>query len=181
MKKILCVLVMVLSVSAHAEPFTKASPESLKQATKQMNSLSKAITDGVEILKSGDLVAMGAHSKRFSLLVESGKSQFGNSVLEPLGSCFAAGNFSRTWWSAQLATAHNGGVEKIPGSIQDALDKYQEHRDSCLQSADPVMSAKADAELKEKHGGGRECLTVFTVDKETKEVIAEPKPAHCKS
>jgi hypothetical protein len=185
MKGIFCTFVLLISVAAHAEPFKKASPESLEQATKQMSALSQAMTDGIAILKSGDLAAIGAHSKHFSSLVESGKSQFGNTIFEPLGSCFAAGNFSRSWWSAQLAAAHNGGVEKIPGSIKDALNEYQEKRDDCLQSADPVISAKADAEsdaeLKKKFGGGRECLTVFTVDPETKEVIANPKPAHCKS
>ncbi|WP_095128682.1 hypothetical protein [Pseudomonas sp. Irchel s3h14] len=185
MKKIFSLFVLFISVTAQAEPFTKASPDSLEQATKQMGALGKAMTDGIAILKSGDLANISAHSKHFSSLVESGKRQFGSTVFEPLGSCFAAGNFSRSWWNAQLAAAQNGGVEKVPGSIKDALDEYQEKRDDCLQSADPVMSAKSDAEsdaeLKKKLGGGRECLTVFTVDPETKEVIAQPKPAHCKS
>lgn len=185
MKKILIVLVMATAVTAHAEPFKEASTESLEQATKQMHALSKAMTDGASILKSGDLTAVSAHSKYISSLVDSGKSQFGSTVFEPLGSCFAAGNSSRAWWNAQLAAAHNGGVEKIPGAIKSAFDEYQEKRDDCLQSADPVVSAKVDAELnaelKKEIGGGRECLTVFDVDPETKEVVAKPKPAHCKS
>ncbi|MFJ2713438.1 hypothetical protein ACIOZM_21530 [Pseudomonas sp. NPDC087346] len=185
MKKIFSVLVLAMAVTAHAEPFKAASAESFEQATKQMNALSKAMTDGAAILKSGDLAAVSAHSKYISSLVDSGKSEFGNTIFEPLGSCFAAGNSSRTWWNAQLAATHNGGIEKIPGSIKGALDEYQEKRDDCLHSANPVTSAKADAEsdadLKQKTGGGRECLTVFTVDPATKEVVAKPKPAHCKS
>ncbi|QAY92533.1 hypothetical protein [Pseudomonas sp. ACM7] len=184
MKQILSVLVLAMAVTAHAEPFKGAGPESFEQATKQMNALSKAMTDGAAILKSGDLAAVGAHSKYISSLVDSGKSQFGNTIFEPLGSCFAAGNSSRTWWSAQLAAAHNGGVEKVPGSIKGAFDEYQEKRDDCLRSANPVTSAKADAEsdadLKGKTGAGRECLTVFTVDPETREVVEKPKPSHCK-
>lgn len=183
MKKILSVLVLATAATAHAEPFKGASPESFEQATKQMNALSKAMTDGVSILKSGDLAAVGAHSKYISSLVDSAKKQFGSTTFEPLGSCFAAGISSRTWWSAQLAASHNGGVEKIPGSIKGALDEYHEKRDDCLRSANPVTSAKAklesDADIKEKIGSDRECLTVFTVDPETKEVVEKPKPSHC--
>lgn len=185
MKKILSLLVLMAAVTAHAEPFKEASPEALEQATTQMRALSKAMTDGASILKSGDLASVSAHSKYISSLVDTGKNQFGSTVFEPLGSCFAAGISSRTWWNAQLAAAQNGGVEKIPGSIKGAFDDYQEKRDDCLHSADPVASASAaaelDEELKKKFGGGRECLTVFTVDSETKEVVAKPKPAHCKS
>ncbi|MBP5951328.1 hypothetical protein [Pseudomonas sp. P42] len=185
MKKIFILLIMVTAITANAEPFKGASPESLEQATKQMQALSKAMTDGASILKSGDLTSVSAHSKDISVLVDAGKDQFGSTIFEPLGSCFAAGVSSRTWWNAQLAAAQNGGVEKIPGSIKGAFDEYQERRDDCLHSADPVASASAaadlDPELKKKIGGGRECLTVFTVDTETKEVIAKPKPAHCKS
>ncbi|KII30055.1 hypothetical protein [Pseudomonas fluorescens] len=184
MKRVFGVLFLVAAV-AQAEPFKDASPESLKQATQQMNALSKAMTDGVAILKRGDPAAITSHSKRFSALVASGESQFGTTIFEPLGSCGIAGNFSRTWWNAQLFAAYKGGIEQRPGSIKDALSEFQAKRDDCLQSADPVIAAKAEAEsdaaLKKKFGGGRECLTVFTVDPETKELVEKPKPAHCKS
>jgi hypothetical protein len=184
MKRAFSLFALMVALTAHAEPFKKASPESLEQATIQMNALDKAMIDGAAILKGGDLATISAHSKYFSSLVDSGKKQFGATVFEPLGSCFAASNFSRSWWSAQLAAAHNDGVERIPGSIKDALSQFQQQRDECLQSADPVISARADSEmdskLKKKLGGGRECLTVYTVDPETKEVVAKPKPAHCK-
>lgn len=184
MKRAFSLFALIAALTVHAEPLKKASPESLEQATTQMNALDKAMIDGAVILKGGDLATISAHSKYFSSLVDSGKKQFGATVFEPLGSCFAAGIFSSSWWSAQLAAAHNGGVERIPGSIKEALRQFQEQRDECLQSADPVISVKADSEmdskLKKKLGGGRECLTVYTVDPETKEVVAKPKPAHCK-
>ncbi|KAF2406683.1 hypothetical protein SAMN04490179_4520 [Pseudomonas antarctica] len=171
--------------SAHAEQLTKASPESLAQANKQMNALNKAMKDGVSILQSGELAAISAHSKYISALVKVGESKFGSSIFEPLGRCFAAGIDSRSWWSNQLSSVQNGGVERIPGSIKSAFDSYQVNRADCLLAADPVASAKAeaasDAELREKLGGGRECLTVFDVNPETKEVFALPKPSHCKA
>lgn len=177
------ILVLTMAFTAHAEPFKGANPESFEQATKQMSALSKAMSDGAAILKSGDFPAVGAHSQYVSALVDSAKKQFGNTTFEPLGSCFAASIASRTWWSAQVSAAHHGGVEKIPGSIKGALDEFHEKRDDCLQSANPETSAKVnvdlDPDLKEKTGNGRECLTVFTVDPETKEIVEKPKPSHC--
>lgn len=178
-------LVLILSTTVCAEPFTKASSESFAQAKNQMSALSKAMTDGASILERGDLAAVGAHSKYISSLVNNGERKFGSSIFDPLGRCFAAGIDARSWWNSQLAAAQSGGVERIPGSIKSALSEYQSNRNECLTAADPVASANAeaesDAELKEKLGGGRECLTVFDVNQETKEVFAKPKPAHCKS
>lgn len=183
MKTFLSVLVFVMTITANAEPFKVASPESFEQATKQMSALSKAMSDGAAILKGGDLAAVGAHSQYISSLVDSAKNQFGKTTFEPLGSCFAASNASRAWWSAQMAAAHHGGVEKIPGSIKGALDEFHEKRDECLRSANPEASAKANLEintdLNEKTVRGRECLTVFTVDPDTKGIVEKPKPSHC--
>ncbi|KRP97466.1 hypothetical protein TX25_06055 [Pseudomonas lactis] len=184
MRRIFSLFVLMVAVTAHAEPFKKASPEALDQATKQMGALDKAMLDGASILKSGDLATISGHSKHFSSLVKSGERQFGNTIFEPLGSCFAAGISSRSWWDGQLAAAHNGGIERVPGSIQDALSQFQERRKDCLQSADPLSSAKADEidpELRKKLGGGRECLTVYAVDPETKEIVEKAKPQHCKT
>jgi hypothetical protein len=160
-------------------PAQEASQETLALATQQMVALDKAMKDGVTVLKTGDLQALGAHSRYFNQLVENGYARFGSTIFEPLGRCGTAGNYARTWWQAQLSAAQNKGVELTPGAIQSALDEYQSNRTECLKSADPVVAAKEDAELKEKFGGGRECLTVFTVDPETKEVVAKPKPEHC--
>ena len=178
-------LTLFLSFSVHAAVFTEATSESFTQASYQMSALNKAMKDGADLLKNGDLAAISAHSQYISSLVKKGESQFGSTVFEPLGSCFAAGLFSRSWWNAQLAATHNGGIEKRPGSIADALSEYTTNRDECLKTADPQAAAQAktenDAQLQEKLGGGRECLTVFDVDPESKAVFAKPKPAHCKS
>jgi hypothetical protein len=183
-KTFFSLLLFALVTTAQAEPFKSASLESLAQANQQMNALGKAMKDGSSILKSGNLTAISAHSRYISSLVEAGEAKFGSSIFEPLGRCFAAGIDSRTWWANQLSAVQNGGVERIPGSIKSSLSGYQANRSECLQAADPVASAKAeaesDAELRKKFGGGRECLTVFDVNPETKEVFALPKPSHCK-
>ena len=185
MKIILGLFVCFLSCGVHAETLKKASPESLARATKQMTALSKAMSEGMEVLKLGNLNGIGAHSRRMNTLVEDGQKQFGSSIFEPLGRCFGAGVNARAWWAAQVSAAQNGGIERIPGSIKDALGEYQMNRAECLKSADPIAveesNAQLDAELMKKFGGGRECLTVLDVDPETKEIISKPKPAHCKN
>lgn len=62
---------------------------------------------------------------------------------------------------------------------------YQKTKQKCEQQVNATDSqikaavAAEDAELKEKFGG-RECLAVYGVNKQTGEVVEEPKPAHCK-
>lgn len=165
--------------------YQAASPEALAAATRLMAELDAAMQDGMPVLETGDPHAMGAHSRHFGTLVDSASARFGSTIFEPLGRCGVASNFARAWWQAQISATLKGGVESAPGSIRDALEQFQINRAECLQSTDPIASAQAaakqDAELHEKFGGGRECLTTFTVDSETKQVVALPKPAHCKS
>lgn len=183
--RILALFIIVIPIAVNAEPFKEASPESMLQATKQMKALDKAILDGADVLKNGKLKSVSAHSKYFSSLVRTGENLFGASVLEPLGNCFAAGVFAQSWWSAQLSAAFNKGVETIPSSIKEALNQYQTNRVECLKGADPVASAKtnaqSDAELKKIFGGGKECLKSYRFDPVTKETIEIPKAAHCKN
>ncbi|MDP3847563.1 MAG: hypothetical protein Q8R10_14185 [Pseudomonas sp.] len=177
---------VVSAAPAEIDPaiYTKPSVEALARATQYLAELDKAMNDGAVVLKTGDPTALGAHSKHFTSLVENGKAQFGNMTFEPLGRCFGAGNDARNWWHAQLGAASRGGTESAPGWIKRGLDDYQVSRAECLKSADPVASAAAEAELdaslQEKFGGGRECLTTYDLDANTKQVVALPKPAHCK-
>lgn len=168
---------------AAAATFTSASEQALQSATQYVADLDKAMTDSITILKQGQLQELGAQSRAFNALADAGQAKFGKSVFEPLGQCFSAGIYARSWWQSQVSAASNGGVETIPGSIKDALNSYQAARDQCLKSADPVAVAKADAEqdaeLRKKFGGGKECLKVYTVDSATKEVSEKPRPAHC--
>lgn len=185
MIRVLGLFICLIPIAVNAEPFKEASPESLLQATKQMNALDKAILDGIDVLKSGKLKSVSAHSKYFSSLVKTGENLFGASVLEPLGNCFAAGVYAQSWWSAQLSAAFNKGVETIPGSIKDALNQYHADRVECLKWADPVASTKAnaesDAELKKMFGGGKECLKSYRFDPVSKETIEIPMADHCKN
>lgn len=168
---------------AAAATFTSASEQALQSATQYVADLDKAMTDSATILKQGQLQELGAQSRAFNALADTGQARFGKSVFEPLGQCFSAGIYARSWWQSQVSAASNGGVETIPGSIKDALNSYQAARDQCLKSADPVAVAKADAEqdaeLRKKFGGGKECLKVYTVDAATKEVSEKPRPSHC--
>ncbi|WP_248915842.1 hypothetical protein [Pseudomonas moorei] len=173
-KVFVSVSALALSASSAAS-YVAASPDAFKSATVQMEALDKVMTDGVKVLQSGDLTAIGAHSERIASLVASGKSIFGASILEPLGRCSAAGIHAQSWWREQVRAAQAGGVESVPGSIQSALSEYQTNRSDCLSDAKPIAKAE-QASNKSR----RECLTVFDVDPETKEITEKPKPPHCK-
>lgn len=175
-KRCFGVFALMLSSAVGASTFTEPSPEAFASAESQMSALDRAMTDGVTVLKAGDLKAIGAHSRQFASLVNAGKELFGSSLLEPLGRCSSAGTYAQSWWSAQVSAARKGGVESIPGSIQDTLDQFKINRTECLKDSQPVTSAELDSKRKEKV-----CLTVFGVDPKTKEVVPMPKPVHCKS
>ncbi|APC18566.1 hypothetical protein BLL42_23685 [Pseudomonas frederiksbergensis] len=178
-----------LTASSKFEPvkalttYSSASEQALLSASQHISALDKAMADSAAILKQGQLQELGAQSRAFNVLADAGQNKFGNSVFEPLGQCYSAGLYARSWWQSQLSAANNAGVEKIPGSIRDASNSYQAARDQCLKSADPIAVAKADAELdadlRKKFGGGKECLRVFTYDAKTKETNEKPRPAHC--
>lgn len=103
-------------------------------AAQLMSSLERAMRDGVEVLKAGDLPAISEHSRLFADLTKSGTSQFGSTVFEPLGRCGVAGTYARAWWQAQLDSARHGGQDPT-GAIKSALDEYQMNRTECLKSA----------------------------------------------
>ncbi|MCG9079451.1 hypothetical protein [Laribacter hongkongensis] len=63
--------------------------------------------------------------------------------------------------------------------------EYRKSKQQCEQQLKmtdgqiKAAMAAEDAELTEKFGG-RDCLTVYGVDKQTGKLIEQPKPAHCK-
>lgn len=111
--------------------------ESGAAATQLMAELEKAMRDGVDLLKVGDLSAITAHSRLFTSLAKSGESKFGATVFEPLGRCGVASTYARAWWQAQLNAAHHGGQDST-GAIKSALEQYQMNRTECLKSAGPT-------------------------------------------
>lgn len=82
------------------------------------------------------------------------------------------------------STTHQQTVESKKYLRKEEAD-YQKTKQKCEQQINATDSqikaavAAEDAELKEKFGG-RECLTVYGVNKQTGEIVEEPKPAHCK-
>lgn len=165
--------------------YTEPSQESLKAAKVLIGELDDAKDAGAEILISGgDISRMGAHSRYLNELNAKAEAQFGATIFEPIGRCGTAASWARAWWHAQMSASGNGGIESTPGSIKSAYEQFVQDRRECLKNADPVVMAKEnaelDAELKKKFGGGRECLSVLSVDPKTKEIITLPKPAHCK-
>lgn len=172
------------NVIAQAQPpaaiHTFASAQALIDATQYLSQLDQAMAQGIPVLKANTLPELGAHSQVFKALLDAGHMQFGRSVFEPLGHCSSAGVFANSWWQAQVSAARRGGTESIPGAIQSNLDEYKTHRAECLQSANPSLDTATTIDS-DKNAYGSECLTSFTIDSETKELLAKAKPAHCKT
>lgn len=75
-------------------------------------------------------------------------------------------------------------VESMKNLRKDEAE-YRKAKQQCekqLGTTDGQIKAAVaaeDAELKRKFGG-RDCLTVYGVDKQTGQVVEQPKPQHCK-
>jgi hypothetical protein len=119
---------------------TFASAQALIDATRYLSQLNEAMAQGTHVLNAYNLSELGAHSQVFKALLETGQSQFGRSVFEPLGHCSSAGIFANSWWQAQVSAVRQGGAESVPGSIQSNLDEYRMNRDECLKRSDPSMN-----------------------------------------
>jgi hypothetical protein len=158
--------------------YTSASPQALASATQYLADLDNAMTQGLQILKANNLQDLSAHSQHFKTLRETGQAQFGRSVFEPLGHCASAGIFANSWWQAQVSAARQECKETVPGVIQGQLDQVQANRVECLKSATPSAVTATDSTGK-KGNSDNDCLTTFTVDSQTKELIEKAKPAHC--
>ncbi|EKT4470016.1 hypothetical protein QEM11_000824 [Pseudomonas putida] len=158
------------SAVAQAPIYSSGSPNALVAATRLVEALDKTMLASPSIIQSGDLQALGAHSRLFGDLAESAKEQFGATTHDPLGSCGIASGKARNWWLAQNDAARKNGVEPIPGLIKDFLDQYQESRKECLAAAgnEKIDDPKT-----------RECLTSYDYDTATQKVFEVPKPKHC--
>lgn len=114
--------------------YTNASPQALASAIQYLADLDSAMTQGLQILKTNNLQDLSAHSQHFKTLRETGQTQFGRSVFEPLGHCASAGIFANSWWQAQVSANRQGGKENVPGAIQSQLNEFQVNRAECLKS-----------------------------------------------
>lgn len=79
---------------------------------------------------------------------------------------------------------HERTIESMKYLRKDEVE-YRKAKMQCEQQVKATDSqiaatiAAEDAELKRKFGG-RDCLTVYDVDKQTGQVAEQPKPDHCK-
>lgn len=149
------------STAAQTPIYSSGSPNALVAATRLVEALDKTMLASPSVIQSGNLQALGAHSRLFGDLAESAKEQFGATIYDPLGRCGIASVNARSWWNAQTDAARKNGVESIPGTIKGFLDQYQENRTECLAVAG---NEKVD-DLKT-----RECLTSYDYDTATQKV-----------
>jgi hypothetical protein len=115
---------------------TSASPQALASATQYLADLDSAMSRGVQILKANNLKDLSAHSQHFKALRETGQTQFGRSVFEPLGHCAAAGIFANSWWQAQVSATRQGGKSSVPGASQSHLAEYETNRAMCMKAVE---------------------------------------------
>jgi hypothetical protein len=116
--------------------YTSASPQALASATQYLADLDSAMSRGVQILKAKNLKDLSAHSQHFKALRETGQTQFGRSVFEPLGHCAAAGIFANSWWQAQVSATRQGGKSSVPGASQSHLAEYETNRAMCMKAVE---------------------------------------------
>lgn len=119
--------------------YTSASPQALASAAQYLADLDSAMTQGLQILQNNNLKDLTIHSQHFKTLRETGQTQFGRSVFEPLGNCAAAGIFANSWWQAQVITADQKGKVGISQTVQSHLDEFKTNRVQCLNAANPAV------------------------------------------
>ena len=123
--------------------------------------LDAAIKDATPALQRGDLKSLAEHSRRMNALQKDGEV-FGKTVWdEPYGYCFSSGINARSWWSAQLSAAQNGGVERPAGWIASAAKEYHSHRAACLDAANNPKPKKVTIESTSDTPPRKGCLAVL--------------------
>lgn len=118
---------------------THASVQALASAEQYLLALDQAMAVGMRILQVNSLPQLTAHSRVFRTLMRSGNKQFGQSALEPLGQCGAAGLFAYSWWLTQVSVAGHVNAEHSPGAFRSDLYQYYQHRNRCLEQAKPSI------------------------------------------
>lgn len=116
--------------------YTSASPQASASATQYLADLDNAMSQGLQILIANNLKDLMAHSQRFKTLRETGQTQFGRSVFEPLGHCASAGVFANSWWQAQINAMRQDGKESVSGTIQSHQEEYAVNRAICMNAVE---------------------------------------------
>lgn len=112
--------------------FTDPSTEALQHADDYLQSIDKAMSNGLEVLRGGDGKSIAAQSRYFNALVNAGYAQFGSSYYDPLGSCGVAGSSARHLWHTQVRAI--SGEANIAGEVSRARTTLQRDRLACLDA-----------------------------------------------
>ena len=140
---------------------TALAEPSAADAKAYVGRLDAAIKDASPALQRSDLKSLAEHSRRMNALQKDGEA-FGKTVWEePYGHCFGAGNQARSWWSAQMSAAQNGGVEKPVGWIASAAKEYHSHRAACLEAANNPKPKNVTIESTSDTPPRKGCLAVL--------------------
>ncbi|WP_405123532.1 hypothetical protein ACI514_08470 [Pseudomonas sp. M20] len=118
--------------------YTSVSPQALASATQYLADLDNAMTQGLQILKANNLKDLSTHSQRFKALRESGQTQFGRSIFEPLGHCASAGIFANSWWQAEISAARQADKQLFSEAIENALTELRAHHSECLKAVTSI-------------------------------------------
>ncbi|MCP1623527.1 hypothetical protein [Pseudomonas nitroreducens] len=122
----------VAGLLSSAPIFSAPSTEALQHADDYLQSIDKAMSNGLEVLRGGDGKSIAAQSRYFNALVNAGYAQFGSSYYDPLGSCGVAGSSARHLWHTQVRAI--SGEANISGEVSRARTTLQRDRQSCLDA-----------------------------------------------
>jgi hypothetical protein len=112
--------------------FTAPSAEAQQHADDYLQSIDKAMSNGLEVLRGGDRKSIASQSRYFNALVNAGYAQFGSSYYDPLGSCGVAGSSARHLWHTQVRAI--SGEANIAGEVSRARTTLQRDRQACLDA-----------------------------------------------
>jgi hypothetical protein len=122
-----------LAISLNSAPiYTESSRDASQHADDYLQSIDKAMSNGLEVLRDGNRKSITAQSRYFNALVNAGYAQFGSSYYDPLGSCGVAGSSARHLWHMQLRAI--SGEANVAGEVSKARTTLQRDRQACLDA-----------------------------------------------
>ncbi|WP_447754003.1 hypothetical protein [Pseudomonas nicosulfuronedens] len=132
----------VVTALSAAPIFTDPSVEAFQHADDYLQSIDKAMANGLEVLRGGDRHSIVAQSRYFNALVNAGYAQFGSSYYDQLGSCGVAGSSARHLWHTQIRAI--SGETNLAGEVNKARATLQRDRQACLEAVRlPLIEAVA--------------------------------------
>ncbi|MFR0690927.1 hypothetical protein ACLUTX_16115 [Enterobacterales bacterium AE_CKDN230030158-1A_HGKHYDSX7] len=132
------------STSLTAAPiYNEPGAEALEHAERYLESIDAALSNGRDVLRSGDSEALNAQNRYFNALVTAGYAQFGSSYYDPLGSCGVAGSSARHLWHTQVRALSGVRQGNVSGEVRKAGATLQSDRQACLDSVRIALETPA--------------------------------------